>query len=192
MGTPARLMSGRRLTTTAAIALALGTVALLVAACSGASGPGVASLGSSTTKPAASKSSLSAQRLAYAKCMRTHGVPNFPDPDANGGFQLAVHNIDFSSPRFVTANKACTHLLPYGGRISPSAMAQIATAALKFSMCMRTHGVLDYPDPTILDQSMGAGMTATVGWKGGNINTNSATYKRADRVCEPPFIKATS
>ena len=29
-----------------------------------------------------------AQELALAQCMRGHGVPNFPDPSASGGYTL--------------------------------------------------------------------------------------------------------
>jgi len=51
--------------------------------------------------------------LNYAACIRSHGVPNFPDPKlhAGGGIDMEAPN----SPQFKTAQKACGHLLPGGG-----------------------------------------------------------------------------
>ncbi|HEX3617181.1 MAG TPA: hypothetical protein VHU61_11630 [Solirubrobacteraceae bacterium] len=46
-----------------------------------------------------------AGQLRYAKCMRAHRVPNFPDPLAGGGFDLS--NAVTQSPAFNTANRAC-------------------------------------------------------------------------------------
>src|SRR5260370_34299274 len=53
--------------------------AVLVTACGGGSSPGASATGGSTRAQAA---------LAYARCMRSHGVPDFPDPDSNGNFNL--------------------------------------------------------------------------------------------------------
>jgi hypothetical protein len=54
--------------------------------------------------------------LAFSQCMRSHGVPNFPDPtfSANG---IRVHvgpgsGLDPNSPAFQAAQKACG--LPFG------------------------------------------------------------------------------
>src|SRR6266568_5614332 len=52
-------------------------LALLVAACGGSNSPGAAG-GGSPGNPA------SASAVAYSTCMRTHGVPEYPDPDSNG------------------------------------------------------------------------------------------------------------
>jgi hypothetical protein len=50
-----------------------------------------------------------AQQLAanvqYAKCMRSHGLSNFPDPGTDGFFDL--QNIDVNSAQVLVANKAC-------------------------------------------------------------------------------------
>lgn len=45
--------------------------------------------------------------VAYAKCMRANGVPNFPDPTGNG-IVIKGNGIDASSPVFQNANKLCT------------------------------------------------------------------------------------
>ncbi|HXA31033.1 MAG TPA: hypothetical protein VNV87_02150 [Acidimicrobiales bacterium] len=51
-----------------------------------------------------------AQLLNYAKCMRAHGIPNFPDPTSNGMGSLS--GIDPNSPQFGVANQACQSSMP--------------------------------------------------------------------------------
>ena len=75
---------------------AVAVLGVAVAACSGGSkSPTVATAGSqpTTTAAPAGGSGLSgqtplAQAEAYSQCMRSHGVPNFPDPvlTASGGY----------------------------------------------------------------------------------------------------------
>jgi len=49
--------------------------------------------------------------LAYAHCMQTHGVPNFPDPKPSGHYSIRGQlNGNRSSP-LARANDACKHLL---------------------------------------------------------------------------------
>jgi hypothetical protein len=54
---------------------------------------------------------LQAQMLAFAKCMRSHGVPAFPDPQVeNGGtthLQVTAGQIDPNSPVVKAAMVAC-------------------------------------------------------------------------------------
>ena len=54
-------------------------------------------------------------RLAYAQCMRTHGLPGFPGPGPSGGPSFSVRlNVKPNSPA-ARANDACKHLLAAGG-----------------------------------------------------------------------------
>ncbi|MBO0813062.1 MAG: hypothetical protein J2P23_13605 [Microlunatus sp.] len=46
------------------------------------------------------------QLLALAKCMRAHGVPNFPDPDPNGRLKVGS-GLDPNSPTFKRALQTC-------------------------------------------------------------------------------------
>jgi hypothetical protein len=59
---------------------------------------------------------VSAQKLAaevtWAQCMRTHGVPDFPDPNAQGVFDSG--KFDPASSAFQTAGQACQSLQPTG------------------------------------------------------------------------------
>lgn len=47
-----------------------------------------------------------ASELKFAKCMRAHGVPKFPDPNSNGGFS-GTGGIDPASPTFKKAQSLC-------------------------------------------------------------------------------------
>src|SRR5579862_5996204 len=90
-----------------AVAMAL---ALTAAACaSGSKSPTVASVGTgpATTASQAGASSSGgdtplAEGLAYAQCMRSHGVPNFPDPVAtpSGGYGFLMHGVNPQSSAF--------------------------------------------------------------------------------------------
>jgi hypothetical protein len=58
----------------------------------------------------------SAQKIAegvkWAACMRAHGLPSFPDPNAQGAFDSS--KMDDASLVFQTASQACKALQPTG------------------------------------------------------------------------------
>ena len=47
-----------------------------------------------------------AQLLKYARCMRAHGVPKYPDPGGSG--ETYIGNLDPNGPVFQNANKLCS------------------------------------------------------------------------------------
>jgi hypothetical protein len=130
------------------VLLALG---LAVSACGGASAlPGIATVETSSTTTTvvsapSNAASLYKDELRYTECMRAHGVPNFPDPSADGGFSLPV-GVGPSS----AAVAACQKLLPGIGALGSGPAPTSAELAkwVKLSQCMRAHGVSDFPDPT--------------------------------------------
>jgi len=143
----------------AILAALVALTAILVAGCGGGSSPGVANVGSSTTTRSSTVSSsggsptaaqlLQEQRDAtrFADCMRSHGVPDFPDPTvAPRAFKQAF---DTQSPAFQSADAACAHLLPAGqpNQNPPPTHAQI-DALLAFARCLRRHGFPGFPDPS--------------------------------------------
>jgi hypothetical protein len=89
------------------ITLAAITCAMALAAC-GSSGHSVA--------VASSRSFLAQSELKVSECMRSHGVPSFPDPSAGGGFNLNRSGISPMSPTFGSAQQRCFKLLPGGSR----------------------------------------------------------------------------
>jgi hypothetical protein len=106
------------------------------------SGPLIGACGSST-KPSVSTS----QDLKFAVCMRSHGVPNFPDPGAHGSFIGGPGSaIDPFSPAFRSAQRGCGQGPGTGG--PPMTSERERLAALAFSKCMRMHGLGNFPDPT--------------------------------------------
>jgi hypothetical protein len=53
--------------------------------------------------------------LKYAACMRSHGVPSFPDPTFSGGrVNLRLSPGIASSPQFKSAQQACQAQGPQG------------------------------------------------------------------------------
>jgi len=55
------------------------------------------------------------QMRAYAQCMRDNGVPNFPDPDADGRLRGAGHE-QRNDPKYQAAMDKCRAKLPGGGQ----------------------------------------------------------------------------
>ena len=173
------------------LSLALLGVAVVAAACGGVSAsPGVASLGSTTTTSAAAGSAASSgglpnlqkayqAQLQYSQCMRTHGEPSFPDPVLSAhGLSISGGNINPNSPQFISASTACKKLVPNGG---PPSQAQIQAAvarALKYSECMRAHGVPSFPDPDVSN----GGVRISIGAPG--INPNSPQFQAAQKTCQ--------
>ncbi len=129
---------------------------LVAAACGGSSGSHVAQLGSTTTKSSTSPQGAAAQQngvLAFAACMRSKGVPDFPDPDSSGVLpKRQVAQLAASSPRFVPAHRACEHLLPNGGQPTQAQVQQAWNDMRNFARCMRSHSVPNWPDPTATSQ----------------------------------------
>jgi hypothetical protein len=121
-------------------------VAVLVAGCGGGSSPPT-----SSANAHAAATDLAGSALAFAACMRSHGLPSYPDPQVSqSAGHASVHispgGLDPNSPAFKSATRACGHLMPGGGApaaISPQEQAQ----DLRFATCMRTHGVPNFPDP---------------------------------------------
>lgn len=54
------------------------------------------------------------QMREFSQCMRANGLPDFPDPDANGRLRGLGHEAQ-DNPTYRAAEQACTKLLPGGG-----------------------------------------------------------------------------
>jgi hypothetical protein len=132
----------RRLILASAAVVVAAALSLLAAACGGGNSAGVASVGSSTT---AVTTTTQNRAVAFPRCMRANGVPNFPDEGKPTPQQLGV-----SESQFIAAMSACQHLLPHGGVVQETAQQQRIRLAdeLSFARCMRSHGVGRFPDPT--------------------------------------------
>jgi hypothetical protein len=179
--------------------LVVATIGL--AGCGGSSTPHVASLGRTSTSaaatggPSSSSGSVSAQLLEYAQCMRSHGVQNFPDPSASGGFEV-VPGLDRSSPAFEAAHAKCRQLLPSGPGSGPPPSAQALAQMVKVSQCMRRSGISDFPDPmtSVPSHPFGNGGTGLISDIDGvilvfpsSIDQQSQAFTKAAAECGFPL-----
>jgi hypothetical protein len=179
-------------------AVVLAGLSLLVSACGGVPASQVAQLGSadpSTTQDSTGPSATGkyAASLAYSRCMRSHGVSNFPDPKQVGGaIQVSgsAPGVNPQSSLFMSAQQACRHLLPSGGQLPAHAHQQQALARmLHISQCMRARGISGFPDPTLSPPSSRAGYSQVrsngVGWLAipDSIDTRSTAFERAAAAC---------
>ena len=139
-------------------------VALLAAACGSPSSAGSPNAAGPASSPSAAGSSATSQSVvAYSQCMRANGVPKYPDPASGGGLPKGnAAAFDVSNSTYQAAEHTCQHLLPTSGSFDqlshqciqagdcpPALVQQMLTADRKFAQCMRSHGVPNWPDPTL-------------------------------------------
>jgi hypothetical protein len=159
----------------------MAVVAVLTTAC------GVHVRFGAPASPASTASIDYAQELALAQCMRGHGEPNFPDPSPSGGFNASVLST-FDNSQGQAAYDGCRHLLAGGGpslaqleqdlqQVQQKEEQELPTL-LKFSQCMRSHGVPDFPDPAPNGQGVSPGS------KGAGMNVNTPQFQAAVSICQ--------
>jgi hypothetical protein len=178
--------SGRRVPI-AALAVAAACSGLLAAGCGGgSSGAKVAQVGSTEATTTAAGLSGRSKRdalVAFSACMRSHGLPKFPDPEVVGnGMRLnfgSENGIDPNSPQFKNAQQACRKLLPNGGVPTARELAKQMKQALGYAACMRGHGVPKFPDPK-------ASSDGAIEWGVGppaGVDPNGPQFKAALKMC---------
>lgn len=155
----------------AAALVTMGCIALLATACGHGSSRAVPVTGEPTRVRAA---------LDYARCMRSHDIPNFPDPDSNGNFNLPSSVSSEES----AANRVCNHLLNVGAQLSTAQTQHALRQLVKYAQCMRAHGVLNFPDPRITSGGIGLPGGFTFDTAGRNLHQKSAQYQAASRACQ--------
>ena len=170
-----------------AAALAL---CIVLAAC-GSSSPkssstsGIADSGSSQIN----QSQIHDESLRFARCMRTNGVPNLPDPPGNGSYgvksfaQLAIggtisiSGVPVSAPAFRSALEKCNRYLPQPPAPTISQLSTIRALMLGWAKCMRNHGLPHFGDPTITADGHRI--------MHGQFNIGSPAYYAARHACDP-------
>jgi hypothetical protein len=180
-GGPARSPRRRRWRPSLAALVAVLALTLAVAACGGDDKPSeVASLGdsdkaTSTTSPGNSGKDFKQMALAYARCLRQHGI-NMPDPkfDANGHMAMQMPSgVGPDDPKFKAAEEACKQYAPPGEpeKVDPQVQQQM----LAYARCMRQHGI-NIPDPK---PGEGIGVDGSKG-----VNPEDPKFKAADQACQ--------
>ena len=168
--------------------VALAACSLLAAGCGGGGSPGVANVASSTaasttagatttqTGATTTQTGTIASAFAFARCMRSHGIPGWPDPDSHGFFDKAkLRPLGLSVSRVRALEEGpCNIPLPSHQTytITPADRADYLTAA----SCMRSHGFADFPDPTFPNNDVRLTIPSS-------IDTNSPKFKSAATTC---------
>jgi hypothetical protein len=111
--------------------------------------------------------------------MRSHGVPNYPDPNAKGVIAITTSkSLDPSSPLFEKALGDCRKLLPAGPAPTAAQQKRIERGALALAACMRSHGVPNYPNPTFSNGGVSQRLNRSA------VDPNSPIFRTAQKACQ--------
>jgi hypothetical protein len=150
--------------------LSLVGVALLLSACGGSSGD------PTHTDPAD-------RALAFARCMRAHGIKDFPDPQVSSGGAVKLQfkaGAGSSDPQKMgQAQQACRHLIAAGEKkLTPKERVEREEQLTKFARCMREHGV------NVHASAEGGGVQIQIHPGGGGPNPESPSFQAAQKACQ--------
>jgi hypothetical protein len=161
------------------------TLPTILATLTGAAGLAACGSGAAPTGTSGNGSNNTPRLLSFVSCVRSHGIPNLPDPGASpsaagagSGPVVSLMGVTFprgitpQSPAFRAAMQSCKHLLPNGGTPPPVSASQ-RKQAIAAAQCMRTHGVPDFPDP-VFPAHGGIGIRA-----GPGVNPQSPAVEKA-------------
>lgn len=179
---PRRRPRSRRAALVTAGVLAAG-IALAACGSGGSSPPDAAS-------SPASGSTEGTGLVAYSSCMRSHGVPNFPDPTSSGGIPKETgQQLGVGQSQLEAAQNACAHLIPGGQSLSGQARRTITVQQqqdyLKAAACMRSYGITNFPEPAFQGGQVEFPMLSHL------VDINSPQFKQALKICQkliPPGL----
>ena len=153
---------------------ALAMVALIGAGCSiGSAENGTDSSTGTASSGASKKTTARDKAVKFAECIRAHGVPHFPDPNAKGEYEFGI---DVSREVWTKAVSACKSLQPPGSLSSKRSPKQ-QTAGIRFAQCVRANGVKDFPDPVNGDPLVDTTKIPSSNQPGGMTILNAAMKK---------------
>jgi hypothetical protein len=72
--------------------------------------------------PQAQQRQLLTDDVKFAQCMRSHGLPNFPDPSTGSdgpyfAISISKDGFDPHSSQILAKARGCQHVLPAGSRL---------------------------------------------------------------------------
>ena len=173
-----------------------GGTTTLAAGTGGTSSASSTTTGTGTTSSGSTAPSVGSGPLAFARCMRANGVPNFPDPSSgsSGAFQIPA-GANPSSPAFRAAQAKCQKLMGGGPPVpgttthpSPQTLAKL----VRIAQCMRQHGISDFPDPRTSVPAQPAGIGEITNFDGvillfpATMNLQAPAYRQALTACGAP------
>lgn len=155
---------------------------LVAAGCGGGGSPGIANVasstaaGSTTTDATTTRAGTIASAIAFASCMRSHGIPGWPDPDRHGFFDKSkLRSLGLSVSR-VRALEDGPCNIPLPSHETYTITAADRADYLRAASCMRSHGFAGFPDPTFPNNDVRLSIPSS-------IDTNSPRFKRAATTC---------
>ena len=154
---------------------------VMVAGCGGSS-PSPSRVASTSASAAGAVES----GVAFSRCIRSHGVPSFPDPNVSGHTVRMGPASTVQSPAFQSAAHSCQRLLPKGPAGSGPPSQQAQARMLEVSSCMRKHGISQFPDPITSPPSSSAAIIGRGGYFLAipkSIDTSSPAFEQAAAAC---------
>jgi hypothetical protein len=151
----------------------LAAAGLALAACGGGEDPAATA--------ADRRQQMREAQLAFARCMREHGV-DMPDPSADErGLTRIGPRKGQSESEFREAEQACRkHLEAVDPpELSDEQREEFRKAALEHARCMRENGVPKFPDPTFGE---GGGAQVRIG-PGTGIDPDDPDFREAQEKC---------
>jgi hypothetical protein len=173
------------------LAAACGIVLATATATAACGGPSSTPSTSATSDPGASKAQ---KTVAYADCLRSHGVTGV-SVGSNDSITINEAGLHMTTSGGIqpgggplpaaieSAAKACKSLVPSSGAPSNQApSAQDLAQAVKYAQCIRKHGIPNFPD---------VGSDGSFNLSGTTINPQSSQFQAAQRACKsqaPPQL----
>ncbi len=125
--------------------------------------------------------------------MRSHGVPNYPDPTSSWGIPKgSAQEFGVSSIQYHAAQTACARLVPASdasiqecemtGDCPQAVVQQALTVMRRYARCVRAHGVPNWPDPSIDSEGRPFFDVSAVGIT--HQFTHSSYFESKDSECE--------
>jgi hypothetical protein len=131
-------------------------------------------------------SSPSDAAFKFSRCMREHGIKDFPDPQVTGAavkLSFRARPGQAGAPtrqKLDAAQRACRHFMAaVAPKLTPQEKAAREEQVLKFAACMRKHGV-DVHAST----AEGGAQIRVGGPDGGGPNPESPAFQAAQKACQ--------
>jgi hypothetical protein len=125
--------------------------------------------------------------VQYARCLRSHGLPSFPDPSL--GHPLTIPpGVDTQAPAFRAAQQACAKLIPNGNSTGNEAASRNAEL-VKLARCMRANGVPTFADPSSSPPPPATGTRSVVpaaGSRSEHHNSSNRPHPNTPPRCAAP------
>lgn len=139
---------------TRALAVGALTAVLTLGGCGADEPPPEVATLATETPPAPSATSSSGTvdaEIAWARCLREHGV-EFPDAGPDEGFTFFLEDGSAEARRWAEAEAACAselaRVVDAREPLDATELARRQEQAVAFARCLRDHGV-DWPDPVV-------------------------------------------